>query len=100
MTRTSKLLPSVRRHQDDDKVLATLANLPPAQDTQWDLPQRAGIANEDGDVYRSIMVSNTFELLQLTARLNAKGFSVSSELRHKRVGHFERIFVKMRSRPG
>lgn len=91
----SKLLRQVRPHRDDDQVLATLSTLPVAQDTQWDLPQRAGIANEDGDIYRSIVVSSTFELIQLTARLNAKGFSVSSELRAKRIGDYERIFVKL-----
>lgn len=90
----SRLLAGVRRHRDDVQVVSTLAALPVPQDTVWDLPQRVGVANEEGEIYRSILVSSSFELLQLTARLNAKGFSVSAELRHKRAGHYERIFVK------
>jgi hypothetical protein len=90
----SRLVTGVRIHRDDDQILSTLAGLPVQQDTRSDLPQRVGVANEDGEIYRHILVHNSFELLQLTARLNAKGFSVSADLRHKRVGHYERIFVK------
>lgn len=95
VTVTSKLVAGVRRHRDDDQVVSTLANLPLSQDSHWDRPQRAGVANEEGEIYRYIVVSSAFELLQLTARLNAKGFSVSAELRHTRVGHYERIFTKV-----
>ena len=94
MRATSKLRPGVKRHRDDGQVLEALASLPHPQDTQWDLPQLAGVANEGGEVYRTIMVASTFELVQLTARLNALGFSVSSELRHARVRPYDRIFVK------
>lgn len=94
MTATSRLLAGVRRHCNDDQVLSTLAGLPAPQDSLWDLPQRAGVANEDGEIYRYILISSSFELLQLTARLNAKGFSVSADLRHMRAGHYERIFTK------
>jgi hypothetical protein len=75
-----------------------LRNLPVPQDTRWDLPQRAGVANEDGHVYRDIVVCNAFELLQLTARLNAAGFSVSPALLHVRLGRYDRVFAK--ARPG
>lgn len=77
-----------------------MRNLPAAEHTQWDLPQRVGVANEDGQVYRDIVVSNQFELLQLTARLNTIGFAVSTVLLHSGLRRYERIFAKSVVREG
>ena len=82
-----------RPHKEDERVLATIAKLPSANGTQG-LPQRAAVANEEGQIYRHIVVPTAFQLLILTARLNAIGFAVSSELREARRGQYECVFVK------
>lgn len=93
-TTISKCIAGRARHPDDHIVVAAMANLPIAQDSERHPTLRAGIANTEGEVYRYIDVSGAFQLLHLTARLNARGFSVSTALRQARVGQYDQVFVK------
>ena len=90
---TTKVLAGRRRHREDGRVVEALAGLPAAEHASHGC-MRAGIANEDGQVYRVVLVFSTFQLLHLTARLNAMGFSVSPELIQSRRSQYERIFAK------
>ena len=68
----SSLLPRRPRHEDDEKLLAIIASLPPAPGGSRH--SIAGICNRNGQVYRRVELFSVLELFMFIARHNALGF--------------------------
>jgi hypothetical protein len=75
----SSLLARRPRHEDDEKLLAIIASLPPAPDGARH--SVAGICNRNGQVYRRVELFSVLELFMFIARLNALGFVQESGAR-------------------
>jgi hypothetical protein len=83
----------------DEQVLALLAMLPAGVPSSARAREKVGITNARGKVYRVVEVSSAFELLQLTARLNALSYGVDDAAR-RRSPTFARIFSRFPGQPG
>jgi hypothetical protein len=84
------------RGSDDARVLACLEGLPsglPDSAKDWEL---VGIANDSGEIYRVVQVRTALQMIALTARLNALGYSVDTE-RQSRSYRYARVFSRKHS---
>lgn len=88
------LLPHRTHPADDAAVLEIVAGMP------WQAAVRcahvAGVRNDDGEIYRELFLCSEFELLLLTARMNAAGFTVDFATQRHGHGlhHCDRVFRK------
>jgi hypothetical protein len=73
------LLPRRARHEEDDRLVETIASLPPTRGGSRHAI--AGICNHEGRVYRRVELFSTLELFVLIARLNTLGFVQESGAR-------------------
>jgi hypothetical protein len=69
----SSLLPRRPLHEDDQKLQAIIASLPPPA-PGGARHSVAGICNRNGQVYRRVELFSALELFMFIARLNALGF--------------------------
>jgi hypothetical protein len=77
---------------DDQRICALVESLPTP--TVIRSAVRAGITNEQGDVYREVLVYNPLEMLHLTAKLNSLGFKSDRALREVRASHYAIVFSR------
>lgn len=73
---TTRLLPGRTRLSADDRICSVLEGIPNGDQSDTCL-QRVGILNLRGEVYREVIVTGAFALLNLTARLNAIGLRIT-----------------------
>jgi len=57
---------------------------------------KAGITNDDGEVYREVVLFNLLEMLHLTAKLNALGYHLDGARKQVRSSHFSAVFSRPR----
>ncbi|GAB3645229.1 hypothetical protein GCM10028813_02440 [Ramlibacter alkalitolerans] len=92
----SSLVPRRPRHEDDDKLLAIIASLPPA--AAGARHSVAGICNHNDQVYRRVQLFSALELFLFIARLNALGFAQESGARAGKYA-YDVVFRKAPKRP-
>jgi hypothetical protein len=98
VTQRSRLLPRVEVGPHDEQILGLLAMLPTGVPSSSRSREKVGITNARGKVYRVVEVSSAFELLQLTARLNALSYGVDDAAR-RRSPTYARIFSRFAGQP-
>ena len=54
----------------------------------------AGIANEDGEVYREVLLYNLLEMLHLIAKLNTLGYKLDRALKDARKPRYAAVFSR------
>lgn len=92
----TRLLGSRVRGADDSEVLSAIEGIKAkrANAAAGGRAARVGIANECGEIYRVVELVDSFELLELTARLNALGFRVDEQARARRFVSYARILSR------
>lgn len=84
----------------DPQICEAVNSLPPPAPSRYVDRQRAGILNEQGDVYREVDAFTLLDLLHLTARLNALGYRVAPEQRERQSRRYSVIFAPRQIKVG
>jgi hypothetical protein len=67
------LLEHRAKRRDDDRLLAVIWELPAVDSGGCEI-FRMGLVNEDGELYREVLLSGEYEAVLFTARMNANAF--------------------------
>lgn len=92
MPRT-RLLEHRARRRDDDRLVALIRGLPAFGGSGCEA-FKMGLLNEDGLLYREVLLRGEYEALLFTARMNAAGFIRLKPGDPYLADGFESLFVK------